>query len=1265
MNQNTSPTRATGPRTLARYLCFDTAVRLLPLLLLLPMLPAAARAQFDYTTTNGTITITRYRDRFVPDVIPSEIDGLPVTGIGDHAFYGCWTPDNLTIPDGVVTIGEEAFVDCYNLTRITIPASVTNIGNGAFAWCNMLTQVNVDALNPVYNSVDGVVFNKDKTVLCLCPGGKTGNYVIPDGVTKVETRAFYGCPRLTSIKIPKGVKSIGDEAFLDCRFLTSVTMPDDGMNSIGDYAFKCCLSLTSVAIPAGVTNIGKSAFENCGSLASVTIPESVTSIGADAFACCGSLTSVTLPSRVTSIGDEAFYGCSGLTSVTIPNGVTSIGGCAFFGCSGLTSITIPTDLIHMGEWAFSHCSGLTSVTISNGVTSIGDGAFYGCSSLSAVTIPDSVISIGRAAFSDCYNLTNVTLPKEVTSIGDGAFSGCASLSSINIPNGVKSIGSTMFTNCANLSDVTISNGVTSIGESAFENCTSLTSITIPNSVSSIGGSAFSGCASLTSFTFPKCAVDIGSYALAGCSNLTSLTIPKSAPSIGDGAFCSCTNLFSITIPNGVTNIGGGAFGDCPNLRGVYFQGDAPESGWNVFDSAEDATVSEHATVYYLPGTKGWKATFNDRPTVLLSVPTLTWPNPAAIVYGTPLSAIQLNARTTVPGKFVYSPSSGSKLPVGTHTLSVTFTPTDTTHYATIQRSMVLAVHKPAAAITIGGLRQVYSGLPRPATITTVPAGLDVKITYDGELGPPIHAGSYAVMAMVVDKNAEGLKTGTLVIAKGSQTLSFPPLPRNLRLGDSDVAPSATATSGLRITYASSNRNVATIVNGKIHITGVGTTTLTAMQPGNPDWNASPPVRQILTVARGVPVINWASPAAVVSGTPLSSIQLNAQANLPGKFFYSPAIGSKLPVGTHTLSVMFTPTDTAHYFAAQRSVSLTVKKADTTATATGNADHNSTPAVRQNLTVLSEDQAIRAFYAALKSRMESHDQTGFLALFAPDYLHQGWNLTDQFSEPGFLDTIRTFNFNITGITITGIDAKVYGAASIASNNGDPVKTWQEPDSSADSQGIGFLRKTPDGWRVIGNLIGAQVRLAAVHAFISGNERYFFALRAASSLDISSVTFNGPEIAATALELNPVWGGFEGSAGNFTAATRPPMGTVCTFLVDFADGSQETCQTSVKSWVPTAPAISVTPGAGTAVIRWTNVSAAVPNAKCYGVQVYNNAERHSIWKTSENLPLTQTSVAFNADGTATSGLISGQSYKVVVAIIDRDGDYAMRTVDFTMP
>ena len=182
-----------------------------------------------------------------------------VTSISDSVFFCCTGVTSITIPDSVTSIGDGAFGNCESLTSITVPDSVVSIGTYAFEGCTNLTSILVDKQNNEYSSLDGVLFNKDQTILVICPSGKSSSYVIPDSVTYIDNRAFCHYSSLTSITIPDSVMNIGDEAFWGCENLTSITIPNS-VTSIGHYAFTDCTNLTSIAIPSSVTSIGYQAF---------------------------------------------------------------------------------------------------------------------------------------------------------------------------------------------------------------------------------------------------------------------------------------------------------------------------------------------------------------------------------------------------------------------------------------------------------------------------------------------------------------------------------------------------------------------------------------------------------------------------------------------------------------------------------------------------------------------------------------------------------------------------------------------------------------------------------------------------------------------------------------------------------------------------------------------------------------------------------------------------------------------------------------------
>ena len=167
----------------------------------------------------------------------------------------CTSLTNVTLPGNLISIGDRAFCSS-GLTGILIPASVTSIGKEAFASSRILPSIVVSATNPAYCTVDGVLFSKDQTMLIACPSGKTGNYVIPAIVTRVEEGAFLNCKRLTNVTIPNGVTSIGNHTFFGCASLTNVSIPDSVIR-IENYAFLNCPNLAEKSIPKRFTNFAE------------------------------------------------------------------------------------------------------------------------------------------------------------------------------------------------------------------------------------------------------------------------------------------------------------------------------------------------------------------------------------------------------------------------------------------------------------------------------------------------------------------------------------------------------------------------------------------------------------------------------------------------------------------------------------------------------------------------------------------------------------------------------------------------------------------------------------------------------------------------------------------------------------------------------------------------------------------------------------------------------------------------------------------------
>lgn len=246
--------------------------------------------------------------------------GSALTTIEGSAFESCYAMTSITLPAGLETIGNYAFSGCSELLSINIPASVTTIGTSAFS-CSKMTSFNVEAENLYFsNDENGVLFNKDKTTLVVCPKGKT-SCTIPASVTAIADYAFSGCSKLPSITIPTNVTSIGENSFYYCTGLTSIDFEEGSQ----------------------LTTIGENAFEHCdnSSLTSITFPASLTTIGMYAFTYCSKLTNIVFPanSQLKTLNTFAFSYCTALTEISLPASLTKTTGAPFNQCSKLGNIT--------------------------------------------------------------------------------------------------------------------------------------------------------------------------------------------------------------------------------------------------------------------------------------------------------------------------------------------------------------------------------------------------------------------------------------------------------------------------------------------------------------------------------------------------------------------------------------------------------------------------------------------------------------------------------------------------------------------------------------------------------------------------------------------------------------------------------------------------------------------------------------------------------------------------------------------------------------
>lgn len=303
----------------------------------------------------------------------TELEGIPIVGIGENALYNDTKINSLSLPSSIERIKSGAFWKASNLKNVTFAdkgKGLKTIGMYAFADCSSLESIDLS------NS----------------------------SITEIPENAFSNCTSLKTVKLPPTVTKIADDAFADCKKLEEIQgLSNCKISEIGKDAFAGCYNLKTFDISsATITSLPDTICSNMYALTSIHLPKTLTSIGTSALEGCKKLEEITGISdcELTSIGANAFASCSALKEVDLSkSSFTALPASAFAKDTALTSVKLPDSLTGIGEKAFVGCGAMEKIDLSNTkLTTIGKNAMAEMNDLMYINLPDTVKNVGQSAF---------------------------------------------------------------------------------------------------------------------------------------------------------------------------------------------------------------------------------------------------------------------------------------------------------------------------------------------------------------------------------------------------------------------------------------------------------------------------------------------------------------------------------------------------------------------------------------------------------------------------------------------------------------------------------------------------------------------------------------------------------------------------------------------------------------------------------------------------------------------------------------------------
>ena len=407
--------------------------------------------------------------------IPATVRGKKVWGVNFSALQFTNALRSITLAEGIEHLYEWSLDNCFNLEHISLPSTlIPGSPNGPETWpmtfrhLTSLKTIEVAEGNPYLTAVDGVLYNKDMSILMHYPAMREGeSFTIPASVKEIGSNAFSHT-QLTEIVFPEGLEKVGADAFAHSHIKEITVRADvvygysafeyswleevkieEGVTRIENYWFNGCQSLQKINFPTTLTEIGSSAFMNCTALYKLELPEGLRTVERFAFSGAARLVELTLPSTLTEIGENAFA-CNLLYHVINNSALPLSCGSNAYGEVAAEAVKIskgnvPSDMRFTEDGFIFYVNEETVLLVGyvgeatdlvlpetfEGKTYVlAKGAFAGNAEWGWNTTADRFYSYAYASWHPTMGIRSVTIPKTITIIPEHAFTGWASLETV-------------------------------------------------------------------------------------------------------------------------------------------------------------------------------------------------------------------------------------------------------------------------------------------------------------------------------------------------------------------------------------------------------------------------------------------------------------------------------------------------------------------------------------------------------------------------------------------------------------------------------------------------------------------------------------------------------------------------------------------------------------------------------------------------------------------------------------------------------------------